>query len=152
MKILRPLDNLERFFLNIQSLNICRSNVYFTVRYYWDELVNLQNPFLEINISRILFPALERVISKTPHLCISIKDAKTSNPQFVVLPEIDFSSIIKFVSISSNEELVNITEKELYTEFDLDDETKPYWRIIVGTNNTILHGDSEKQSDFNLCI
>ncbi|CAG8543333.1 1544_t:CDS:1 [Scutellospora calospora] len=152
MKILRPLDALEKNLLKLQLSNLYGCNVHFTVRYYWDELVNLQNSFLEINISQILFPALERVISKTPHLCISIKDAKTSSPQFVVLSEIDFSRVIKFVSISSNEEFVNISEKELVKEFDLDDITKPYWRITVGTNNSTSCEDSKKQLDFNFCI
>ncbi|CAG8582880.1 4903_t:CDS:2, partial [Scutellospora calospora] len=61
MKILRPLDFLEKIYLKLQLSNIYGCNVHFI----------------------ILFPALEKIISKTPHLCISIKDAKTSNPQFV---------------------------------------------------------------------
>ncbi|CAG8745935.1 13269_t:CDS:2, partial [Racocetra persica] len=120
--------------------------------YYWDELDHLQQPYSYINISQILFPALEKVISNTPQLCISIKDAKTPNPQFVLLPEIDFSSVIKFVTINSDKEFINISEKELCTEFDLDDETKPFWRIVVGTNDSTAFESSEMKPNFNLCI
>ncbi|CAG8652950.1 5815_t:CDS:1 [Racocetra fulgida] len=152
MKVLRSLDILEGIFLKLQLSKFYGCNIHFTVRYYWDELDHLQQPFSYINISQILFPALEKVISNTPQLCISIKDAKTPNPQFVLLPEIDFSSVVKFVTINSDKEFINISEKELCTEFDLDDETKPFWRIVVGTNDSTTFENSEIKPNFNLCI
>ncbi|CAG8479785.1 16584_t:CDS:1 [Cetraspora pellucida] len=152
MKVLRPLDTLEGIFLKLQLSKFYGCNIQFTVRYYWDELDHLQQPYSYINISQILFPALEKVISNTPQLCVSIKDAKTPNPQFVLLPEIDFSNIVKFVTINSDKEFIDISEKELCTEFDLDDESNPFWRIIVGTNHPTSLENSEMKPNFNLCI
>ncbi|CAG8546878.1 9629_t:CDS:2 [Cetraspora pellucida] len=152
MKVLRPLDTLEGIFLKLQLSKFYGCNIHFTVRYYWDELDHLQQPYSYINISQILFPALEKVISNTPQLCISIKDAKTPNPQFVLLPEIDFSNVVKFITINSDEEFIDISEKELCTEFDLDDESNPFWRIVVGTNHSTSLENSEMNPNFNLCI
>src|ERR1044072_2508827 len=140
-KILRPVSNLERYYIARQNVNFY-NNISLTIRYQWDELYNL-NPVIDPltnNITnkakefilQILYPSLKKLILDQPSLSVSLKGSKSSQPLFVLLSQINLSNLIKFTVISNEKDLVNVFEQEHDVALDQDDEKKPLWRMIVG--------------------
>src|ERR1043166_7419753 len=120
-KILRPVSNLERYYIARQNVNFY-NNISFTVRYQWDKLHDLNpivdpllnNPTVQVKGLRwqFLYPSLKKSILKQPSLAISLKGAKSSQPWFVLLSQIDLSDLIEFTVISNEKDLVNVFERE----------------------------------------
>ncbi|CAB4378416.1 hypothetical protein RhiirA5_503971 [Rhizophagus irregularis] len=160
-KILRPVGNLERYYITRQNVNFY-NNILFSIRYQWDELYKL-NPIIDpitnniINeakefILQILYPSLKKLILKQPSLSISLKDTRSPQPLFILLSQIDLSNLIKFVVISNDEkDLVNAFEQEHDIALDQDDETKPLWRMTIGIA-TNSDGNTQTRPDYDLCV
>ncbi|RIA85142.1 hypothetical protein C1645_741806 [Glomus cerebriforme] len=162
-KVLRPVGNLERYYITRQNVNFY-NNISFAVRYQWDELYNL-NPIVDpltnniINkakefILQILYPSLKKLILEQPSLSISLKETKSSQPLFVLLSQIDISNLIKFIVISNDEkDLVKVLEKEHDIALDQEDETKPLWRMVVGLYDiTNSNENMRMRPDYDICI
>ncbi|CAG8550115.1 4563_t:CDS:2 [Gigaspora margarita] len=146
-------------------------NLVFVIKFRWEEFYNLNSnrnfhtsestkPSLYPNIknlnveskrliSQILYPTLQTLLSKFPSLSISIRDSKSPNPFFLQLDEIYLTSLIKFVPLSSENDLEKLIERQHDLKFNIDDETKPLWRIAVGVMN--LQKTSERP-EYDFCI
>ncbi|CAG8452959.1 6643_t:CDS:1 [Diversispora eburnea] len=136
--LIRPVNNLERFYLILQNVSNY-TNVGFTIRYRWDELYQLNTTTNSVNtelakksILQILYPTLTTLLQNLPNLSVCIHNANSNKPIYLQLDEIDLSSLVKFVSISSDQDLEKLIEHEHDLKFNLEDESKPLWRIVVG--------------------
>ncbi|CAG8446641.1 1873_t:CDS:2 [Dentiscutata heterogama] len=168
--VIRPLSIIERLYVMRQNV-LHYHNLVLVIKFRWDEFYNLNTnrnfhtfestkPSLYPNIknlnadskrliSQILYPTLQTLLTKFPSLSISIRDSKSSNPFFLQLDEIYLTSLIKFVPLSSGNDLEKLIERQHDLKFNIEDETKPLWRIVVGVMN--LQKSSERP-EYDFCI
>ncbi|CAG8455282.1 2662_t:CDS:2 [Acaulospora colombiana] len=170
--VIRPVSNLERSYIILQSVSNY-SNLGFTVRYKWDELYTLNSNTNSVNtelskklILQVLYPTLTNLLQDLPNLSVSIRNVNSAKPLFIGLDEIDLSSVVKFVSVSSSQDLEKLLEQEHDSKFNLEDETRPLWRVIVGINKYEISRDSSgngedsgvdvsektRRPDYDFCI
>ncbi|CAG8760091.1 3828_t:CDS:2 [Dentiscutata erythropus] len=168
--VIRPLSIIERLYIMRQNV-LHYHNLVFVVKFRWDEFCNSNTdrnphtsestkPSLYPNIknlnadskrliSQILYPTLQTLLTKFPSLSISIRDSKSSNPLFLQLDEIYLTSLIKFVPLSSGNDLEKLIERQHDLKFNIEDETKPLWRIVVGVMNL---QKSTERPEYDFCI
>ncbi|RIA82635.1 alcohol acetyltransferase [Glomus cerebriforme] len=134
--IVRPLGNLERFFQIVHDIDYYY-NVGLTIRYKIPKNVSLPTSTsipdeIKNKILRILYPTLEQTILKEPSLAVSFANLHTSKPLFVRLLEIDLNRIVRFVIVNDDHDIEQLLEEEHTTKFNVEDNSIPLWRIVVG--------------------
>ncbi|CAG8522411.1 1530_t:CDS:1 [Acaulospora morrowiae] len=171
-RVIRPVSNLERSKVVLQTASNF-SNLGFTVRYKWDELYSLNSNTNSVNtelskklVIQVLYPALTNLLQELPNLSVAIRNVKSSRPLFIGLDEVDLSSLVKFVSVSSKDDLEKLFEQEHDLKFNLEDETRPLWRVVVAINKYEISGGSSgngedsgvdvsekaRRPDYDFCI
>ncbi|CAG8584282.1 10096_t:CDS:1 [Funneliformis caledonium] len=154
--IIRPLGVIERIFQVNHDIDNYY-NVGFLIRYK----VPITFPFhiskfsitteLKNDILNVLYPTLEQVILDHAELAVCFTDLETSNPKFIRLQKIDLSRLIRFEVINDDKDIETLLEKEHSKKFDVEDQTLPLWRIVVGIKSSKKF-DPNDPKNWNLII
>jgi hypothetical protein len=149
--VVRPLGILERFFQIMHDIDVG-----FIIRYKIPiNLSSISSPISDETkniILRILYPTLQQTILKEPLLAVSFADLYNSKPLFIRLPEIDLDRIVRFIVVNDDEDIKQLLEEEHAKKFNVEDNTIPLWRIIVGIKKTSSVVKEGVSNNWNLLI
>src|SRR4051794_703666 len=154
--VIRPLGNYERLWQVAHDLDY-HYNAGLIIRYKIPIDLSL-HPSVSSTIPdetkniilRILYPTLEQIILKHSELAVSFADLHTSKPLFIRLSEIDLSKIVRLVVVNDDDNLIQMLEEEHAKKFNVQDNSVPLWRIVVGIKGTSVV--KEELSDWNLIV
>src|SRR4051794_19620712 len=154
--VIRPLGNYERLWQVAHDLDY-HYNAGLIIRYKIPIDLSL-HPSVSSTIPdetkniilRILYPTLEQIILKHSELAVSFADLHTSKPLFIRLSEIDLSKIVRLVVVNDDDNLIQMLEEEHAKKFNVQDNSVPLWRIVVGIKRTSVV--KEGLSDWNLIV
>ncbi|CAG8502908.1 9298_t:CDS:1 [Funneliformis caledonium] len=154
--VVRPLGLLERYFQMTHDVeHYC--NVGLLIRYKIPLKFSLAStPSTPIPteikdaILRILYPTLERMISKQQALAVAFAELYSSKPLFIRLREMDLSRIVKFVVVNDDKDIERLLEDEHNKKFNVEDQTLPLWRIVVGIRSAC--DEQDISNNWNLLI
>ncbi|CAI2167597.1 1830_t:CDS:1 [Funneliformis geosporum] len=152
--VIRPLGLLERYFQITHDIEHYY-NVGLLIRYKVPlkfSLVSTPSTPIPTDtkdaILKILYPTLERMISKQQALAVVFADLYSSKPLFIRLREIDLSRIVRFAVVNDDKDIEKLLEEEHNKKFDVEDQTSPLWRIVVGIKSAC--NEREISNDWNL--
>ncbi|KAG0329808.1 hypothetical protein BG000_011938 [Podila horticola] len=127
LKLIRPIDNLERY-------NVTRSNVNIYNNVIIGNRIRSSLPNTPTTTQqwlRLLHTPLAQLFDQHVLLTAVVGNHLSAKPVFLRLPAIDISHTIRTLTIPTSHDIGTILEDEHNMPFDLSNQTDPLWRIVV---------------------
>ncbi|KAF9383295.1 hypothetical protein CPB97_006594 [Podila verticillata] len=127
LKLIRPIDNLERYNVTRSNVNIY-NNVVIGNRIH-SSFPNTPNTTQEW--IRLLRTPLAQLLDQHALLTVVVGNHLSAKPVFLRLPAVDISHTIRTLTIPTPHDIGAILEEEHNMPFDLSNQTDPLWRIVI---------------------
>ncbi|KAG0359863.1 hypothetical protein BC939DRAFT_469002 [Gamsiella multidivaricata] len=155
LQVVRAVDNLERYNITRSNLNIYH-NVVIGNRIRSLHPAQRLPPFTlpaspqqpqqqpqqqqpqQQQWAQLLLDPITQLLDQHPSLAVVIGDHLTARPMFLRLETIDLVPLIRVVTLKDSLDISRVLEQEHNLPFDLSDQTRPLWRLVIAL---MMEGD-----------